>query len=112
MNPSLDKVLYIREALQAGSIPPHLAAEYRAVLSGEYAYQCGLLEVILTRKPAIWNELRKNFKSDTACERAYQQTSDGQDEQVIKLRLKSYEKMMGALSSLIRIAEQEARNIM
>lgn len=90
---------------------PHEAAEARALLSGEFAWICGQLETILQRKPAIWNEIRKNTKSDTACERAWEQTSDGLNEQGLRLRMKAVEKMMQGLGSLLRVAEGESHNL-
>lgn len=90
---------------------PSACADDRAILSGEYAWICSQLETLLSRKPAIWNTLRPNFKSDTACERAYEQLQDGIDEMGLKLRQKSCEKMMQGLSGLIKIAEGESKNI-
>jgi hypothetical protein len=90
---------------------PKACAEDRAILSGEYAWICGQMETILSRKPAIWNEIRKGVKSDTACDRAYEMTIDGLDEIGLKLRLKSCEKMMQGLSSLLKLAEGESKNM-
>lgn len=91
---------------------PHGCAHDLAILAGEYAFIMGELEQILQRKPAIWSEMRKNFKSDTACERSWQATMDGMKEAGLRLRSKSVEKMMSALKSLIRIAEGESHNLM
>ncbi len=90
---------------------PHQAAEDLSRLSGEYAYVMAQLESILQTKPAIWNELRKDFKSDTACERAWQSTSKGMEEMALKFREKSIGKMMSALKTIIRLNENEAKNI-
>lgn len=89
---------------------PHKCAEDRARLAGEYSFLCSQLEEILSRKPSVWNTIRPNYKSDTACERAYEATEDGINEIGLRLRLKSIEKMMSSMSSLIKIAEGEARN--
>lgn len=90
---------------------PAGASEDLAILAGNYAWVCGQLEMILQRKPAIWNTMRKETKSDTACERLYEQTEDGVNEMGLKLRLKSMDKMSSALKSLIRIAEGESKNL-
>jgi hypothetical protein len=71
----------------------------------------GQLEQIFQRKPSIWSEMRKNFESDKACDRAWEATKDGLDESGLKLRAKSIEKMMSALKSLLRLAEEESRNL-
>ena len=88
------------------------AAEDLAILAGNYGWVCGQLEQILQRKPAIWNTIRKDVKSDTACERAWEMTSDGLNEMGLRLRLKGMDKMSSALKSLIRIAEGESHNLM
>ena len=91
---------------------PAACAEDKAILSGEYAWICGQMESILQRKPAIWNTMRKNVKSDTACENAWEMTSDGLNEMGLRMRLKSCEKMMQGLGSLLKLAEGESKNLM
>ena len=107
-----DNLKRIQEGLRAGYYKnnPAKCAEDRAILSGEYAWICGQLEAILMRKPAIWNTLRKDVKSDTAAERAYEMTTDGLNEIGLRLRLKSCEQMMRGLSSLLKLAEGEIHN--
>ena len=39
---------------------PHRLADLKIELAGEYSFICGQLEDILVKKPAIWNELRRN----------------------------------------------------
>jgi hypothetical protein len=108
----MDNITRIREGLRNREYisAPHKCAEDLSILSGEYSFLCGLLEDILQRKPAVWNELRKEVKSDTACERLWQASTDGINEAGIKLRMKGVEKCIGALKALIRIAEGEANN--
>lgn len=108
----MENIKRIQQNLKEGFYThnPSACAEDRAILSGEYSWICGQLETILQRKPAIWNEIRKNVKSDTACERVWEQTSDGLDEQGLRLRLKSCEMMMRGLSSLLKLADGEAKN--
>ena len=108
----MDNYTRISEGLKNGhyTANPHEAANDLAVLAGEYAYAIGQLEIILQRKPAIWNELRKNFKSDTACERAWQGTKDGLEEVSLRLREKALGRMISGLRTLVRIATEEARN--
>jgi hypothetical protein len=91
---------------------PHEAAADLSILAGEYAYASGQLELIFQRKPGIWSEMRKNFQSDTACERAWESTVDGMTESGLRLRVRAIEKMMSALKSLLRLAENESRNIL
>ena len=112
---NLDNITRIAKNLINGTYPnnPVMCADDRAILSGEYAFICGQLEIILSRKPVIWNNMRSDptIKSDTACERKYQQTEDGVNEMGLKLRLKSCEKMMNGLSGLLKIAEGQSKNL-
>lgn len=110
----MEKINQISQKLRDGGYTsnPVEAAQDRAVLAGEFAWIMGQLEQILQTKPAIWNELRKNVKSDTACERVWEQTEAGINEMGLKLRAKSVEKMMQALGTLVKIAESEANNLM
>lgn len=109
----MENIPRVSRALRDGHYTnnPHESAVDLAVLAGEYAWIMGQLESILQRKPAIWSEMRKNFKSDTACERTWESTQDGMSESSLRLRAKGVEKMMSALKSLIRIAENEANNL-
>lgn len=90
---------------------PHQAAEDLSVLAGEYAWLLGQLEDILVRKPEKWNGMRDKFKSDTACERAWENTEDGINESGLRLREKSVGKMMSALKTIIRLNESESHNL-
>lgn len=105
----MDILEKVQNALREGQLTsnPYLCAEYRSLLSGEYSYQAGLLEEIKIRKPQVWLNIRENFKSDTATERGYALTEDGQLEIKLKSRIKRIEKIMQGLNSLIRLAEGE-----
>lgn len=110
----MENISRISEGLRKGeyTTSPHACASDLAILAGEYAFIMGQLELILQRKPAIWSEMRKNFKSDTACERAWEATKDGMDENGLRFRAKAVEKMMSALKSIIRLAEDETNNLL
>lgn len=90
---------------------PHKCAEDKARLAGEYSFLSSQLESILARKASTWLKLRETNNTDKACDRAYEKTEDGINEMGLKLRLKSIDKMTSSLSSLIKIAEGEARNL-
>ncbi len=98
------------ELIEGKPIPPRELANKRAILAGEYSFACGLLEEILKMKPALWNEMREKHKSDKATDREWEATEYGINETGLKLKLRRIEKMMNALSSLIRIAEGESKN--
>ena len=111
---SQDNINRISYGLRSGlyTSNPHDCASDLAILAGEYAFIMGQWEVILQRKPAIWSEMRKSFESDKACDRSWEATKDGLDEGGLRLRAKTVEKMMSALKSLIRLAENESKNLM
>lgn len=102
----------VQNALRDGSLlnNPHLCAQYRSQLSGEYSYLVGLLDEMKTMKPLVWLEMRKEHKSDSATNKAYEATEDGIKEVQIKNKLKRCEKLMQGLNSIIKIAEAEAFN--
>ena len=91
---------------------PHKCAEDLSILSGEYGWLCGQIEDILVRKPEVWNKIRLDTKSDITAERKYQATPDGINEMGLRLRLRGCEKMMSALKTFIRLATEEAKNIL
>lgn len=109
----MDNITRVSDNLRKGlyTSNPHESAEDLAILAGEYAYIMGEWEQILQRKAATWNALRAPLKSDSACDKAWESTPDGIKESSLRLRSKSTEKMMSALKSLIRIAENEIRNL-
>lgn len=112
MNTS-DNISRIQQNLRAGNFypqNPHEAANDNMVLAGEFSYLCSLVETILQSKPRIWNEMRPNYKSDTACERAWEATEQGMEEARLRLTLRSCEKMMSALRGLVRLSTLQVLN--
>lgn len=100
-----------KEIVESGFSPAR-AADLKIRLAAEYSYYMGRLEDILARRPLIWMELRKSQKSDKATDRAWEATQDGIDELVCRSRLKRIEKLISSLSTYVRVAENEARNLM
>lgn len=72
------------------------AADQYSKLSGDYA-----------RK---FVEIRQHFKSDTACERAIENSELGVSLTYWKYQLKKAEQMQKALSNLVYVKTAEARN--
>jgi hypothetical protein len=79
-------------------------------LGAEYALVNRKLTDILMEKPSLWNELRRDVKSDTSAERVWQATQKGMRETEYRHSLKSIEKMMQALKAKLEIDRGEARN--
>lgn len=93
------------------SIPPPMLKDYKAELAHHYSTLTDKLEDILIHKPEVWSELRSKQKSDAATDRAWEGTDVGKQEIQVRLRLKKVEKLISAVNSLIRVAEQEAQNL-
>lgn len=102
----VEKKLMSRELLNN----PHECAELRSVLSGNYSFIVGQLEEIKARKPIVWLEMRNNFKSDSATDKAYEATESGLAETALRGQLKRIEKMISGLGSLIKVAEGDIYN--
>lgn len=98
----------IVEKLSKDGHSPLELADYRMKLAGLYAWNNGQLSEILLRKPAKWNELRREQKSDTACERVFQATPDGLEEVRLRLQQKSIERLMSALKTRLDLVQGEA----
>ena len=102
----------VQEALRGRELisNPHLCAEYRSQLSGEYSFLVGKLEELKAVKPLVWLEMRKDHKSDSATDKAYEATERGIEEIKLRGKIKQCEKLMQGLSSLIKLAEGQAFN--
>lgn len=90
----------------------HWLAEARVELSSLYSYFSGQLEQILFTRPDVWLELRKNTKSDKATDREYEATEDGKKEVIYRYRLKRIEKMLSSFSTMLRLLENESKNVL
>lgn len=89
---------------------PHQIAEERLELAGEYQRDSELLSDILTQKAALWPELRENSKSDKAADNAWNALPLGINEMKLKLKMKSSEKRMSALKTMLEVLTMEAHN--
>lgn len=88
----------------------HKLAQERLELSAEYQTLSDQLGAILTRKPVKWLLIRQDTKSDTSAEREWQNTEDGIQETVLKLKLKALEKRMSGIKTYLDVLNAEARN--
>lgn len=105
-----DKIKEIAEELKSNKgLAPRDLAEFRLALAAEYAYLNSQLIEILMRKPAKWNELRRDQKSDMATERVFSATLDGLKEIELRMKLKSIEKLSSAIRTQLEVMIGESK---
>lgn len=90
---------------------PHILAEERLNLSEEYSRYSGELAKLIKKQAEYYVEHRPEYKSDTAVERAFQNTQDGVTLTIVKLKLKSLEKQMSAIKTMLDTLTEEARGL-
>ena len=109
-----DNIKIVQEKLRDGSLStlqPHEVARYKALLAGEYSFYISQLSDIVVRKPQNWLTLRGKCKSDKQADRVFEGTLDGINELGLELKIKQITTMQSALSSILRLAELEAKSI-
>jgi hypothetical protein len=98
----------IEEALRENiKVEADIYATWRSRLSGEWGFYAGQLEEILKIKPEKWLEIRKKCKSDAQAQKKWEASELGQNEMIIKLRMKRLEKHISSLRQLIETAQRE-----
>ena len=90
---------------------PHQLAEARIVLAEEYSRYSGRFAEMVKAQAVFFKENRKDHKSDTATQRAFELTEDGVTMTILKMKLKSIEKTMSAYNTYLRLKENEAKNL-
>ena len=91
---------------------PHQLVEELLNLTHEYSKLAEAWADCIAYQAQFFNEKRQDYKSDNACQKAFDFTERGISMQVIKAKLKSKEKRMSAIRTAVRLAEVEARNIL
>lgn len=90
---------------------PHQLAEERMELSEQYSKYSGDLAMLIKAEAEYYNLHRKDHKSDTAVQKAFDVTEEGTRITIIKLKLKALEKQMSAIKTMIDVATEEARGL-
>lgn len=99
------------EMLRTGGLAPRDLAELKTKLAADYSFLLGQLEDILGRKAPEWNKIREEVKSDKQAEKIWDALPDGINEMGLRLRAKRCERLMSAINSLLRLQEQEIKNL-
>lgn len=90
---------------------PRQLADERIGMAEEFSRYSGLLAELIKKRAEHYNQERKNHKSDTAVERAWERTNEGVQMTIIKLKLKSIEKKLSASNTMLRLLENEAKSL-
>lgn len=90
---------------------PHALAEERVKMAEEYSRYSGMYADYNKKRAVHFRAERPNHKSDTATERAWEITPDGVNMMAIKMKLKALEKQMSASNTMLRLMENESKNL-
>lgn len=90
---------------------PREAVEKKERLTAEHTKLTERMIDIVKEKGKIWLDMRAELKTDTQANRAYDASPLGIEEAQIKLRMKSIDKEISSVNSIIRNAENEAKNL-
>lgn len=90
-------------------LTPHQISEKRISLSEEYSRYAGELAKLIKIQADFFNSKREHYKSDNACQKAFEATVEGVNMTVVRLKLKTIEKTMSAYNTHLRLLENEAK---
>lgn len=90
---------------------PHQLAQDRIDLSEQYSVCAAKYAGYVKLQADHFNKFREEFKSDNATKRAWEATEEGVEMTILKLKMKSIEKKMTALNTMLRLLENEAKNL-
>lgn len=104
----MTKLEDIQNAL-ATTKDPGTLAEYRVLLSHKYGVATDRLEACEKIFVDWWSDNRDQYKSDAACERAFDKTEAGMERRHWDLQRKKIDRMSSAIKVLIEVKTAEAR---
>ena len=90
---------------------PHQLAEERIGMAEEYSRYSGLYAELVKKRAEHYKKERPNHKSDTSVEREWEMTTEGTQMTIIKLKLKAIEKQLSASNTMLRLLENQAKNL-
>lgn len=90
---------------------PQEAADKMLALSEKQSRYSDAYATLEERKLRHFSQNRENYKSDKACETAWQATEDGIKHMRLHLELKKLAKELSVLKTFLRHEENKARNL-
>ena len=107
-----NKIKAIQTALIEGTIEtPEKLSRAQEILSAYYSQLADELAILQNKSNVDWIETRKHTKSDSQAEKELLVTEDGQKITLLKYKLKSLEKLIGAIKNRISVKNNELRNL-
>src|SRR6185312_3694160 len=100
----------IQDEMVTGGLSPGRVSDFKVYLAALYSMKSHEREQILLVKLEVWLRIRDGKNSDTAADRAWDATTMGLREMSLKMEQKRIDKLVGALSTKLRVMEGEARN--
>ena len=102
----------IAEVMQKGEpMAPADVSRYRQYLAGEFFFLSEQIIEVEKQYPKEWEKLRKTVSSDRRADMLFEQSDIGVDYATLKLRMKSVEKMLSALKSILEVYIKEGQNV-
>lgn len=93
------------------SLSPRALAEKVQNMSIEYASLSAEKVVLTANYATAWLTARKDTKTDKECDRVMAASNLGQRIEVVNAKIKGMDKEMSADKSMLRVLENEARNL-
>ena len=104
------EIIEIQKEMELGQLTPSRAAELRVILAGKYSRARDEWDKLETARFIFLNELDDEL-SEAAKEREWGGTEFGGKWRNWKSQMRKSDRMQNSLSSQIRIAEGEMRNV-
>lgn len=80
-------------------------------MAEEYSRYSGEFAALIKAEAEFWKNEKDRYGSDTATQRAFDRTEDGVKKTIIKLKLRAIEKQLSASNTMLRLLENEAKNL-
>lgn len=105
-------VEHIESEMQSGELTPRQVASFKTYLAAIYSLRATEMQRIQVFRAGKWLDLRAEKNSDKAADREWQTLPQGIREIELKWEMRRIDKLIGALSTMMRVIENEARNLM
>jgi len=99
----------LRDLQDPNTSPGRLSA-ILMFLSADYSRKSEEFSKVVIMRAKAWKELRAKHGSDKQAEMEWNATPEGIAETMLRLEMKSSERMQSAIKAMLRTKEHEARN--